>query len=195
MIILNISSGVWLLTKPLKKAEFNKPIYEQYNYGRVTNFYFYGEYVLTEKLTSDNVYRIVMRAADFFSEVMWLLTKQSKAEAKTKVYPQLEPSVVRKHLVRDRSPELAKACKRRDGYRCQVCKMTFAEVYGEELGAEFAEAHHLHPLSKKGVKEKTRLEDLVTVCSNCHRMLHLMRGNEHDLDRLRRAMRDQRRRS
>jgi predicted HNH restriction endonuclease len=28
------------------------------------------------------------------------------------------------------------------------------------------------------------VEDLVTVCDNCHRMLHLMRGKEHDLDRL-----------
>ena len=81
---------------------------------------------------------MVKRAADFFSEVMWLLTKQSKSEAKTKVYPQLQRSVVRKHLVRKRSPELAKACKRRDGYRCKVCDMTFAEIYGEELGAEFA---------------------------------------------------------
>jgi 5-methylcytosine-specific restriction endonuclease McrA len=182
------SAGVWLLTRPLKKAEFNKPIYEQYHYGRVTNFYFYGEYVPTEKPTIDNVHRITMRAADFFSDVMWLLPEQPKAETKTKVYPQLERSVVRRHLVRERSSKLADACKRRDGYRCKVCKMTFAEVYGEELGAEFAEAHHLHPLSKKLAKEKTRLDDLVTVCSNCHRMLHQMRGREHDLDELKRVI-------
>jgi 5-methylcytosine-specific restriction endonuclease McrA len=188
------SPGVWLLNKPLRRDEYDRPIYEHYEYGKKTNYYFYGLYVPTEKNSGDNVSRMVKRAADFFSEVMWLLPKQSKAEAKTKVYPQLERSVVRKHLVRERSPELAKACKRRDGYRCKVCDMTFAEVYGEELGAEFAEAHHLHPLSKKRAEEKTRLEHLVTVCSNCHRMLHQMRGDEHDLDRLRRAINDQRRR-
>jgi predicted HNH restriction endonuclease len=183
-----------LLNKPLRRDEYNRPIYEHYEYGEKTNYFFYGVYVPTEKNSGDNVSRMVKRAADFFSEVMWLLPKQSTAEAKTKVYPQLERSVVRKHLVRERSPELAKACKQRDGYRCKVCDMTFADVYGEELGAEFAEAHHLHPLSKKLAKEKTRLEELVTVCSNCHRMLHQMRGNEHDLDRLRRVLRDQRRR-
>jgi 5-methylcytosine-specific restriction protein A len=70
--------------------------------------------------------------------------------------------------------------------------MTFAEVYGDELGAEFAEAHHLHPLSRKRANEKTRLEDLATVCSNCHRMLHLMRGREHDIEELKRIMAKQR---
>ena len=63
----------------------------------------------------------------------------------------------------------------------------------EICDAEFAEAHHLRPLSKKRAKEKTRLEDLVTVCSNCHRMLHQMRGREHDLDELRRLWRQHQR--
>lgn len=187
------SPGVWLLNKPLRRDEYNRPIYEHYEYGKKTNYFFYGVYVPTNKNSGDDVSRMVKRAADFFSEVMWLL-KQSMADARSKVYPQLERSVVRRHLVRERSPELAKACKRRDGYRCRVCEMTFAEVYGEKLGAEFAEAHHLRPLSRKRAKEKTRLEDLVTVCANCHRMLHLMHGNEHDLYTLRRAMRDQPRR-
>jgi hypothetical protein len=183
----------WILCEPLKRAEFNKPIYEHYSFGRTRNYYFYGEYVPAERPTGDNLRRTVEQAADFFSEVMWLLPKRSMAETKTKIYPQLERSVVRKHLVRERNPQLAKACKRRDGYRCQVCKMTFAEVYGDALGAEFAEAHHLHPLSKKGANEKTWIEDLVTVCSNCHRMLHLMRGREHDLEELKKVMQVQKR--
>jgi len=184
-----VSSGVWLLGKRLRNSEFNKPIFERYKY-RLSAFY--GVYVPAENHTADSVRRMVNRAADFFSEVMWLLPVQSKLSDKVLAYPQLERSVVRKHLVRERSPSLAKACKRRDGFRCQVCKMTFAEVYGEKLGAEFAESHHLHPLSQKRANQKTCLKDLVTVCANCHRMLHLMRGQEHDLDELKRVMYAQR---
>lgn len=185
-----VSPGVWLLLRRLQRDEFNQPIHEQYKY-RVTGFY--GVYVPAEKHSANSIRRMVNQAADFFSEVMWLLSKRPKLAGKDLVYPQLERSVVRKHLVRERSPELAKACKRRDGFRCQVCNMTFVEVYGEELGAEFAEAHHLRPLSRKRANEKTRLEDLVTVCANCHRMLHLMRGREHDLEELKCAMEKQRR--
>jgi 5-methylcytosine-specific restriction endonuclease McrA len=187
------SQHVWLLCKPMRRNEFNRPIFEHYIFSKSDHHLFYGQYVFTQKITDNNMSRMVNHAANFFSECMWLLPEGSNVKEKTTVYPQLERSVVRRHLIRERSPDLAKACKRRDGYRCKVCKMTFAEVYGEELGAEFAEAHHLYPLSKKRAKEKTRLDDLVTVCSNCHRMLHQMRGREHDLDELKRVIQIQKR--
>ena len=184
------SPGVWLLRKRLLRGEFNRPIYEKYERYRTCRFY--GVYVSDKKYTARKLHQIVNRAADFFSEVMWLLPKRSKLTGKDVVYPQLERSVVRKHLVRERSPELARACKRRDGFRCQVCNMTFAEIYGE-LGREYAQSHHLRPLSRKRANVKTRLDDLVTVCANCHCMLHLMRGREHDLEELKCAMEKQRR--
>ena len=62
-----------------------------------------------------------------------------------------------------------------------------------KAGAEFAEAHHLKPLRRARRNEKTRLEDLVTVCANCHRMLHLMSGREHDLQELKDIIKKQRR--
>jgi len=185
-----VSPGVWLLRKRLQRDEFDRPIYEDYKRYMKS---FYGVYVPMGRQSVNNVRRMVNRAADFFSEVMWLLPKGAKLAEEVLPYPQHERWVVRKHLVRERSPELARACKRRDGFRCQVCKMTFVEVYGKELGSGFAEAHHLLPLSRKRANEKTRLKDLVTVCANCHRMLHLMRGREHDLEELKRAMKKQRR--
>jgi 5-methylcytosine-specific restriction endonuclease McrA len=176
----------WRLHPPLSKHEFAKPISEDY-YGRNC---FYGMYERNRSRTKADINRSVKRAADFFSEVMWVLTPTRKAQQVNAVYPHLERSVVRKHLVRERSPELAKACKQRDGFRCQVCRMTFEETYGE-LGRECAESHHLHPLSRAKANAKTRLEDLVTVCANCHRMLHLMRGREHDLAELQRIIKAQ----
>jgi 5-methylcytosine-specific restriction enzyme A len=53
---------------------------------------------------------------------------------------------------------------------CEVCGFDFASTYGE-LGKGFAEVHHAVPLSQSGLT-KTRLADLVVLCSNCHRMAH-----------------------
>lgn len=75
-----------------------------------------------------------------------------------------------------------------DDYQCQVCGLRFVDVYGK-LGEGFAEAHHRVPLHRlKGVV-KTRMEDLATVCANCHRMLHKMDGKRGDVDKLRAILR------
>ncbi|MEO5325233.1 HNH endonuclease [Mesorhizobium sp. CC13] len=39
-------------------------------------------------------------------------------------------------------------------------------------GEGFIEVHHLQPLHTLVDGGKTRLGDLVLVCSNCHRMIH-----------------------
>lgn len=54
---------------------------------------------------------------------------------------------------------------------CEVCGFNFHDIYGE-LGYKFIECHHKRPLSTYQSKQKTLLEDLALVCSNCHRMLH-----------------------
>jgi hypothetical protein len=92
-------------------------------------------------------------------------------------------NVVGQHLRRERDPELAKRRKKRDGYRCQICKMTFEEGYGD-IGRSFAEAHHIIPLSKLDGPTIRRIEDLITVCANCHRMLHRLSGEKKDVDEL-----------
>lgn len=58
--------------------------------------------------------------------------------------------------------------------RCQVCKFSFIERYGQ-LGADFIEAHHVFPISALTKETLIRVEDLAMVCSNCHRMLHRRR--------------------
>jgi len=49
--------------------------------------------------------------------------------------------------------------------------MTFSEKYGV-LGDGFIEAHHIKPVSQMQEGERTSIEDLIMVCSNCHSMLH-----------------------
>ncbi len=55
--------------------------------------------------------------------------------------------------------------------QCEVCDFDFTESYGS-LGEGYIEAHHTKPLSQLDGTEKTKLESLAMVCSNCHRMLH-----------------------
>jgi hypothetical protein len=58
--------------------------------------------------------------------------------------------------------------------RCEVCTFDFQAVYGD-VGDGFIECHHNVPISEYDANQKTRLQDLALVCSNCHRILHRKR--------------------
>ena len=58
---------------------------------------------------------------------------------------------------------------------CQTCGFDFFEVYGE-IGRDYAQVHHLKPLSDRTKPSLTRLSDLAVLCANCHVMDH--RGGE-----------------
>lgn len=81
----------------------------------------------------------------------------------------------RLHLSRERDPKLRArkiaAVRRATGtIACQACGFNFAVTYGDR-GADFIECHHRVPLHISG-PTTTRPDDLVLLCSNCHRMIH-----------------------
>ena len=64
------------------------------------------------------------------------------------------------------------ACINKHGLNCAVCRMNFADTYGE-IGKDFIHVHHLKQLSKLGKDYRIDPEkDLIPVCPNCHAMLH-----------------------
>lgn len=85
--------------------------------------------------------------------------------------------LIKKHLYHERNPHLIKKAKEKfkmehDGKLfCEVCGFDFKEKYGN-LGEDFIEAHHTKPISEMVDGEKTNINDIVMVCSNCHSMLH-----------------------
>jgi 5-methylcytosine-specific restriction protein A len=80
--------------------------------------------------------------------------------------------VLRQHLMRERSSKIVQAFKNRlTDYSCCVCGFSFLKVYGE-LGRGYVEAHHTKPVASLKENETVSVNDLVPVCSNCHRMLH-----------------------
>jgi 5-methylcytosine-specific restriction endonuclease McrA len=170
-----------VLRKRLPPSEFNAPILEKYS-----PWTYFGLYSPASVSSSPINRDFRSRAVAFFEEVARSLPRASPAEEYRDVYSQFENRRrVVSHLVRERSGLLAAERKIRDNYRCQACDMTFESVYGRELGKDFAEAHHLVPLGKLRGRVRTRIEDLRTVCANCHRMLHRMTGKRDDLGRLR----------
>jgi hypothetical protein len=84
-----------------------------------------------------------------------------------------------KHFVRERNTKLVALAKtrlkkEREYLFCEACGFDFQAQYGT-IGHDFIEAHHLKPISEMKPGEKTQLEDVALVCSNCHRMLHRRR--------------------
>lgn len=83
---------------------------------------------------------------------------------------------LRKHLQRERNPKVISEAKKnfvaKHGHLfCEVCGFDFKEKYGD-LGENFIEAHHTKPVSAMKDGEKTKIEDIAMVCSNCHSMIH-----------------------
>ena len=84
--------------------------------------------------------------------------------------------LLRKHLQRERNVKLIELSKKKfieqNGHLyCEVCGFDFEKTYGE-LGVKFIEAHHIKPVSQMAENEKTSIDDIVMVCSNCHSMIH-----------------------
>ena len=84
--------------------------------------------------------------------------------------------VLKQHYKRERAPKVIKLAKekfKKENGRlyCEICGFDFEEVYGD-LGSGFIEGHHSIPISEMEENQNTKPQDIIMVCSNCHRMLH-----------------------
>ena len=86
-----------------------------------------------------------------------------------------------RHVRRERDPLLTRHKKEKfqDEHEgrlfCEVCAFDYERRYGDR-GKGFIEAHHLRALAdlpREGAP--IRLEDLILLCANCHRMIHRTR--------------------
>lgn len=71
------------------------------------------------------------------------------------------------YLYTTRNRDIVNKRKQLDDYTCQICGFKF-----ELNGKKIIECHHLNPLSE-GEARITKIEDLVSVCPTCHRIIHL----------------------
>ncbi|SFE31447.1 HNH endonuclease [Alteribacillus iranensis] len=80
------------------------------------------------------------------------------------------------HRFRERNSKVTTEAKKafKDKYGelfCEACGFNFEKIYGGR-GKDFIEAHHTKPVSEMKEGEKTKIEDITLLCSNCHRMVH-----------------------
>ena len=75
----------------------------------------------------------------------------------------------------ERDPKIRCAFLKGKHLRCEVCGFDFERVYGK-LGTGYIEVHHKRPVSE-GERITDLDNDLVMLCSNCHRMIHRGRGH------------------
>lgn len=114
---------------------------------------------------------------------------ESEAEARYKAVDQMEAhegEVYRTEAAfRSRNRALILAKKANSDYCCEVCGLSFEQVYGE-IGQEYIVAHHTRPLASG--PEKTTLDDIALLCANCHAMIHV-RNPPLTIERLRKLVR------
>ena len=84
--------------------------------------------------------------------------------------------LTRTHRYKERDKKLVARKKHRvlqeaGRLSCEVCGFNFTDAYGDR-GDGFIECHHTKPVSELRDGEKTNINDLALVCSNCHRMIH-----------------------
>lgn len=71
------------------------------------------------------------------------------------------------YLHTKRNRDIVELRKAKDNYTCQICGFHF-----ELNGKKIIECHHLKPLSEGEVRI-TNINDLISVCPTCHRIIHL----------------------
>ncbi|MCS0187470.1 HNH endonuclease [Vibrio alginolyticus] len=84
--------------------------------------------------------------------------------------------IYKRHIVRERNKEIVRLkkleSKKKNGeLSCEACGFNFEKFYGER-GVDYIECHHTNPLSNTTGDQKTSLNDLSLLCSNCHRIIH-----------------------
>jgi hypothetical protein len=175
-------SGAYRLKSKLKW--FNKTILELYGqYG-----YWFGIYSdLDTTKISNPPPSLINKIFDFFEKAQ-LNARQDPTDFPGSTGFEGRKNVA-KHLWLEsrivRSPKLAEGCKIKAKYKCEICGFDFERVYGE-IGKKFLEAHHKVPLKYLTKIIENNLDDLLGVCSNCHRMLH--RTTDNDWESLRKRM-------
>ena len=87
---------------------------------------------------------------------------------------------LKKHVLRERNHSLKieaiKNFKKKHDNQifCEICNFNFEKKYGK-IGKDFIEIHHSKPISEMKENERTKLEDIVLICSNRHSMIHRRR--------------------
>lgn len=83
------------------------------------------------------------------------------------------------HICRERNQKVIQIAKDRFKEKhghlyCEACGFDFYKKYGK-IGEDYIEGHHTIPVSELKEDDKTKPEDIILLCSYCHKMIHRKR--------------------
>jgi 5-methylcytosine-specific restriction endonuclease McrA len=177
-----------VLAYPLAKKYFEKFLVEPY-YTKYLTYYFTEKIGMRNATTKTFLTKVVKKTEFLIHSIISALEIPAHDDSDFSALENRQ--IVKQHIQRERSRMLAEKVKKRDDYTCRVCGFNAFDFYGKH-GIKVAEAHHVISLSKLKNKTKTTPADMITVCANCHRVLHRMEGNADDYKVLRRIIRKKR---
>ena len=79
------------------------------------------------------------------------------------------------HLIYERNKNIVNSIKSSKPWVCDICNINFLNKYG----IKYIEAHHKIPLSKHINKHAVKINDLVLLCPNCHKAVHIYMREEN----------------
>ena len=125
------------------------------------------------QLTDDSVALLVYVWEDRFR--LWNALEEIETEPDPEWYVEGN-TVSRIQAIKQRNSKLIHQAKKRHleqegDLACEVCGMSFEAQYGE-IGQGYIEAHHRKPMAEMAGETFSEVEDIMLLCSNCHRMIH-----------------------
>lgn len=161
------------------------PVYEKWFDNR---YRYLGQYVVTahhyEELVDNSpgykVYRFTLTPMELVA-LDGVPRDEILHDFEDDIAPGLAPerrARITMSLIRDRA--LAERVKKEAGYRCQRCSVKTSWVTAR--GLPYVEVHHVIPLGQAGSDNEN---NMVALCANCHRLMHLAKNADSHREELR----------
>lgn len=173
-----------VLAHPLTRKHYEKFLVEPYNTNYLS-YFFINEIGIRNSIAQDFITKVIKQTTFLIKATILALEIPTQDDKEFSAYENRQ--VVKEHKLRERSQKLAEVVKKRDNYTCQVCGFNAFNFYGI-YGMKVAEAHHIISLSQLKTRTKTTKTDMITVCPNCHRVLHRMEGKADDYRKLKKIV-------
>ena len=191
-IVIRQSAYKWIANRnrmrvPLSNSEFGRPIVELYRSGQKgIGMYFKGGLRESAQIVKSNILlaaTLLAEMADAFQSTRRMVTIDAglRHRPNRNAIKVVERFISVRAFIRNTTQR--RDALERDTYRCQVCGLQPSKIYGIN-GRACLEVHHIEALRTRK-KSAYTLDDLVTVCANCHRILGRLGQDRRGLTELR----------
>ena len=173
--------GYTQMTRPLKVERYGRPAIELFARAHKC-FGIYPPH--SQSYSNRPPERLALQATRFLAQALSALGSWHYGTVRS---PPLKVPIVEGRVSGQafrRDPRQARAAKERDSYMCRICTIKPELIYGAD-GRACLEAHHIDALHARS-RKVSRLDRLITVCANCHRVLGRLDPSERGLSELRR---------